>query len=97
MHKRSDFAVGYGSAGGETLQFSLDEGVDSDIGFLKLFVSTKYVDMSILKQSFLFEKGRKVKIIKPPAVELRDTFAIKTQKKEYSYFRLSMEFAVFII
>jgi hypothetical protein len=42
--------VGYGAGGGYAFQFVIPEGVTSDTGFLKLFVSTKYLDMSGVEQ-----------------------------------------------
>ncbi|KAJ7137943.1 caspase domain-containing protein [Mycena epipterygia] len=42
--------VGYGAGGGYAFQFVIPEGVTSDTGFLKLFISTKYLDMSRVEQ-----------------------------------------------
>ncbi|KAJ7301266.1 caspase domain-containing protein [Mycena albidolilacea] len=42
--------IGYGAGGGYAFQFVIPEGVTSDTGFLKLFVSTKYLDMSGVEQ-----------------------------------------------
>ncbi|KAJ7717814.1 hypothetical protein B0H16DRAFT_1798870 [Mycena metata] len=42
--------VGYGAGGGYAFQFVIPEGVTSDTGFLKLFVSTKYLEMSHVEQ-----------------------------------------------
>ncbi|KAJ7841777.1 hypothetical protein B0H13DRAFT_2365566 [Mycena leptocephala] len=42
--------VGYGAAGGYAFQFVIPEGMTSDTGFLKLFVSTKYLDLKRIEQ-----------------------------------------------
>jgi len=42
--------VGYGAGGGDPFEFTLNPGEQSDTGFLKLFVSTKYVDMECITQ-----------------------------------------------
>ncbi|KAJ7302589.1 hypothetical protein DFH08DRAFT_826472 [Mycena albidolilacea] len=42
--------VGYGAGGGYAFQFAIPEGLTSDTGFRKLFVSTKYLDMSGVEQ-----------------------------------------------
>jgi hypothetical protein len=44
--------VGYGSVEGAHITFGpLPDGVESDTGYLKLFVSTKYVDLHELEQA----------------------------------------------
>jgi hypothetical protein len=48
----SELAVGYGEANAELIVFELPKGVTSEVTFLKLFVSTTYVDMTALGQSF---------------------------------------------
>ncbi|KAA1471784.1 hypothetical protein DENSPDRAFT_135841 [Dentipellis sp. KUC8613] len=46
----AQFLVGTGSAGSEALAFHLNEGETSNMGFLKLFISTVYVPMGIVEQ-----------------------------------------------
>ncbi|KAI0946425.1 hypothetical protein AcW1_009891 [Taiwanofungus camphoratus] len=46
----SKFPVGYGASGTDSILFSLPPGATSDSGFLKVFVSTKYVSMDGIKQ-----------------------------------------------
>jgi len=46
----SKLPVGYGASGTDAMQFSLPPGIKVDSGFLKVFVSSAYVDMSILQQ-----------------------------------------------
>ncbi|KAJ7481035.1 caspase domain-containing protein [Mycena galericulata] len=42
--------VGYGAGGGYAFQFIVPEGITSDTGFLKLFVSKKYLDLNRIEQ-----------------------------------------------
>ncbi|KAJ7193788.1 caspase domain-containing protein [Mycena pura] len=50
--------IGYGAGGGYAFQFVLPEGATSDTGFLKLFVSTKYLDLKAIEQPPAAEAGR---------------------------------------
>ncbi|KAJ7286518.1 caspase domain-containing protein [Mycena rebaudengoi] len=43
--------VGYGAGGGYAFQFALPAGLRSDTGFLKLFVSTTYMDLTQIEQA----------------------------------------------
>jgi hypothetical protein len=53
----------------QTLRF-LPDGIPADVGFLRLFVSTTYVDMFVLEQQspFLVAHGGAMK--KPPAMDI---------------------------
>ncbi|KAF8491793.1 caspase domain-containing protein [Gautieria morchelliformis] len=42
--------VGYGAEGGDPVRFTLPQGKSTDTVFLKLFVSTTYVDFNIVEQ-----------------------------------------------
>ncbi|KAJ6499183.1 hypothetical protein C8R45DRAFT_106796 [Mycena sanguinolenta] len=42
--------VGYGASGGYAFQFVIPDGVTTDTGFLKLFVSTSYLDLTRIEQ-----------------------------------------------
>ncbi|KAJ7138041.1 caspase domain-containing protein [Mycena epipterygia] len=42
--------VGYGAGGGYPFRFTIPEGMTSHTGFLKLFVSTKYLDLKRIEQ-----------------------------------------------
>jgi hypothetical protein len=42
--------VGYGADGGDPVMFSLPPGKSIDTIFLKLFVSTTYIDLNIAEQ-----------------------------------------------
>ena len=67
--KPSELRVGYGAAGVEALQFSLANGVTSDTGFFKLFVSTTYVDMTVLRQQSPFTHATRGPAMKMPPGE----------------------------
>ena len=77
---RSALPVGYGEANIDALEFSLADGVTSDVGFLRLFVSTTYVDLAILEQSSPFLAARGGRKAKPPPEEIWDawTFVLRT-------------------
>lgn len=81
--KSSDFPVGYGSAGVDALEFSLDDGLESDIGFLKLFVSSTYIDMRTLEQLSPLERARKATKKRLSSASVWDTwtYVLKTQRK----------------
>ncbi|KAJ6505593.1 hypothetical protein DFH09DRAFT_1101656 [Mycena vulgaris] len=51
---------GYGAGGGYPIQFLLEEGKNRDTGFLKVFVSTKYVDMRYMEQGSAAEAPQKL-------------------------------------
>jgi hypothetical protein len=78
----SELPVGYGSAGGDALEFSLADGITADIGFLKIFVSTSYVDMSALEQESPFHAARGTKRAKPPSIDLWDTWTCVLRTQE---------------
>ncbi|KAG7442728.1 uncharacterized protein BT62DRAFT_1079102 [Guyanagaster necrorhizus] len=60
----NDFlTIGYGSGGGRPREYYLRPSQDVDIGFLKLLVSTKYVDYSNLKQSSPFPQGHRADVV----------------------------------
>ncbi|KAJ7879014.1 caspase domain-containing protein [Mycena olivaceomarginata] len=57
--------VGYGPAGGYAFQFVVPEGVPSDTGFLKLFISTAYLDLRCIEQpaavDVVYDGGREAR------------------------------------
>ena len=77
-----ELKVGYGVAGVEAFEFSLADGLNSDVTFLKLFVSTVYVDMTVIEQSSPFLNHRGGKKVKPPTVDVWDawTYVFKTTR-----------------
>ncbi|KIM75897.1 hypothetical protein PILCRDRAFT_13260 [Piloderma croceum F 1598] len=78
----SELKVGYGEANVEAIKFSLADGKSEDVGFVKLFVSSTYVDMTSLKKDPLLSGAHTrggVTMIKPPRTEIWDawTYVIK--------------------
>ena len=54
LRRGDSLKVGYGardSASGNTIEFSVPTGASTDTGFVKLFLSTFYVDMSVICQA----------------------------------------------
>lgn len=52
----STLAIGYGASGTDSLRFSLPPGCKVDSGFLKVFVSTSYVDMRGIQQGSALDR-----------------------------------------
>ncbi|KAH9923562.1 caspase domain-containing protein [Fomitopsis serialis] len=48
--------IGYGAGGTDSIRFSLPVNVKKDTGFLKIFVSTSYVDMRSIEQNSLVKR-----------------------------------------
>jgi len=44
----STLGIGYGAQGAESLSFALPEGFDHDSAFIKVFVSTVYINMEAI-------------------------------------------------
>jgi hypothetical protein len=78
----SELRVGYEEADVEAFQFTLADGIPADVGFLRLFVSTTYVDMLFLEQQspFLVARGGRGRIYNPPSMDIWDawTYVVKT-------------------
>jgi len=79
----SELKVGYGETDVETFQFTLADGISADVGFLRLFVSTTYVDMSVLEQQSPFLIARGVAMTKPPVMDIWNawTYVFKTVRR----------------
>ena len=58
LRKHSHMVIGSGTLDSEALSFTLADGADNGASFLKLFVSTKTVDLSHIKQGSPFENTR---------------------------------------
>ncbi|KAJ7717713.1 hypothetical protein B0H16DRAFT_1475958 [Mycena metata] len=56
--------VGYGAGGAYPIQFRLEEGQNRDTGFLRVFVSTKYVDMRHMEQESAAETPQRLTVVK---------------------------------
>jgi hypothetical protein len=78
-----DLKVGYGEAGVDALEFSLPDGLSSDVTFLKLFVSSVYIDMTVLEQSSPISGRGGPKMTKPPSTDVWDawTYVLKTERQ----------------
>ena len=79
-----ELKVGYGEAGVKAVEFSLADGLNKDVTFLKLIVSTVYVDMSVLEQSSPFSLVSRGGNMGPTRVRgIWDawTYAIKTKNQ----------------
>jgi len=78
----SELSVGYGEANVDALEFSLPEGATSDVGFLRLFVTTTYVDMTVVEQSSPFFAARGAKKMRPPPLNIWDawTYVLRTEE-----------------
>lgn len=50
--------LNYGDAGSTPFEFELPPGMKRDVGFLRLFVSTHYTDLSIITQAGVVQPGR---------------------------------------
>jgi hypothetical protein len=78
----SELPIGYGEADVEALEFTLNDDVTSDVAFLRLFVSTTYIDMLVLEQTSPFFMSRGGRKVKPPSMDVWDawTYVIKTEE-----------------
>lgn len=54
LPEKGSLAIGYGSSGAKARTYRVRNGYDLDIGILKLFVSTQWVDWSNIKQKTPF-------------------------------------------
>jgi hypothetical protein len=69
-----DLKVGYGEANAKAIWFSLPDGINTDVTFLRLFVSTTYVDMSALEQLSPFLNARGGAMVVPPSMPIWDAW-----------------------
>ncbi len=76
-------AIGYGARGTVPHIYTLREGQDVDVGFLKLFFSTEYLDLSGIVQGSPFIECRGGTQAMPESRNLWDTMCVAVvQKKE---------------
>ncbi|KAG7440958.1 uncharacterized protein BT62DRAFT_956397 [Guyanagaster necrorhizus] len=63
---RESLTIGYGASGSVPHMYALREGQDVDVGFLKLFFSTEYIDLSgiVQKSPFVGDRESKSKPMK---------------------------------
>ncbi|KIM26650.1 hypothetical protein M408DRAFT_25142 [Serendipita vermifera MAFF 305830] len=58
---RQALPIGYGGGGSPPITYSLESGQDIDVGFIKIFISTEPIDLSVVPQGSPFrENGRGV-------------------------------------
>ena len=72
--------IGFGEGGTKARQYYVRDGT-FDVGFLKLFVSTKYVDFSDVAQQSPFNEARADKEYKPEGPELWHAIVIPVIQK----------------
>jgi hypothetical protein len=76
LQPHSSLSIGFGSGGHAPRVFSLPPGQNVDVGFLKLFLTTRYVDYSNIPQSSPFSTGRGNRLVKVKTIETWDTIKI---------------------
>jgi hypothetical protein len=64
-HSGGSLAIGYGAAGYPPLAFEIKNGLDVEVVFLKIYVSTKAVDLSHLSQTSPLGSTRGMKSYQP--------------------------------
>ncbi|KAK0218653.1 caspase domain-containing protein [Armillaria fumosa] len=74
-------AIGYGASGTVPHRYTLREGQDVDVGFLKLFFSTEYLDFSGLVQGSPFTGIRGAQQIAPGSRYLWDSMCVAVVQK----------------
>ncbi|KZV62921.1 hypothetical protein PENSPDRAFT_230202 [Peniophora sp. CONT] len=77
--------IGYGAGGGLPYTFSLSrEDQELDVGFIKLFISSEYVDLSSIERSSPFDiRARNIKKKpRPPPAAVWDTFIIPVVQRK---------------
>ncbi|KAF8452912.1 caspase domain-containing protein [Boletus edulis BED1] len=74
LKQNATFTIGYGPGGSSPFTYSLEEGQDVDIGYLKIFFATQPIDLSDIVQpppfstdgqSWISEGGRKAREVSP--------------------------------
>ncbi|KIM25362.1 hypothetical protein M408DRAFT_26347 [Serendipita vermifera MAFF 305830] len=58
--RHQSLTVGYGAGGGRPFKYSLPNGQDLDVGFVKIFISSEQVDLSAIPQASPFRRKRGV-------------------------------------
>ncbi|KAK0234514.1 hypothetical protein EDD85DRAFT_792552 [Armillaria nabsnona] len=74
--------IGYGASGMVPHLYTLREGQDVDVGFLKLFFSTKYLDLSGIVQGSPFMECRGGTRAMPKSRNLWDTMCVAVVQKK---------------
>jgi hypothetical protein len=78
----SELPIGYGEPNADAFTFWVPDGVASDVGFLRLFVTATYIDMTVLEQSSPFFASRGAKKTRPPPLEVWGawTYVLRTEE-----------------
>ncbi|KAK0234488.1 hypothetical protein EDD85DRAFT_774432 [Armillaria nabsnona] len=74
-------AIGYGASGTVPHMYTLREGQDVDVGFLKLFLSTEYMDLSGIVQESPFTEIRGGARAVPESRRLWDSMCVAVVQK----------------
>ncbi|KAK0187308.1 hypothetical protein F5146DRAFT_1105099 [Armillaria mellea] len=74
-------AIGYGASGTVPHMYLLREGQDVDVGFLKLFYSTEYVDLAGIVQDSPFTESRGGAQATPESRSLWDSMCVAVVQK----------------
>jgi hypothetical protein len=82
-NRPSELKVGYGEAAVEAFESTLADGISKDVRFMRLFVSTTCVDMSVLEQQSPFLVGHCGGLKRPPVMDIRDswTYVLKMVRR----------------
>ncbi len=73
--------IGYGASGTVPHMYTLREGQDVDVGFLKLFISTEYMDLSGIVQGSPFNIIRGAQRAAPESRYMWDSMCVAVVKK----------------
>ncbi len=72
----TSLTIGYGASGTVPYMYTLKKGQDVDVGFLKLFFSTDYLDLSDIVQGSPFYGDRSSDRYQPKKMRLWDTMSV---------------------
>ncbi|KAK0440562.1 hypothetical protein EV421DRAFT_1815745 [Armillaria borealis] len=74
-------AIGYCASGTVPHMYTLRDGQDVDVGFLKLFYSTEYLDLSGIVQGSPFTVIRGARRVEPESMHLWDSMCVTVVQK----------------
>ncbi|VDB92292.1 unnamed protein product [Peniophora sp. CBMAI 1063] len=77
LQENGELTIGYGAGGAVPYTFTLGENQDTDLGFIKLFISTEPVDLSRIEHISPFgRRARNIKRKSRPPAPVWDTLTI---------------------
>ena len=76
LKPKGSLPIGYGAGGSPPFEYFLQEGQSVDVGFMKLFLTTEYVDLSNVSQISPFERDRKMERKKIKSQPIWDTMLV---------------------